>query len=108
MALDAPYGSFVGATDVDYIATAYYAKSTEILYKTAKILGKEEEYKKEYTQLHKNILETFNQKYVEEDGSLEDKDTDCTYSGSRISSGIFRVGTKIYGQAGTVAERYEL
>lgn len=72
VALDAPYGSFVGATDVDYVATAYYAKSTEILYKTAKILGKEEEYK-EYTQLHKNILETFNQKYVEEDGSLKIK-----------------------------------
>ncbi len=69
VALDAPYGSFVGATDVDYVATAYFAKSTEILYKSAKVIGRQTEYEN-YRELHKNILEAFRKKYVNEDGSL--------------------------------------
>lgn len=72
VALDAPYGSFIGATDVDYVATAYYAKSTEILYKTAEILGKEEE-AAQYRNLHEKILEAFRDKYVGEDGELKVK-----------------------------------
>lgn len=69
VALDAPYGSFVGATDVDYVASAYFAKSTEILYKTAEVIGRDKEYKI-YRELHHNILKAFQEKYVDEDGEL--------------------------------------
>ncbi|MDO4272371.1 MAG: family 78 glycoside hydrolase catalytic domain [Eubacteriales bacterium] len=72
VALDAPYGSFVGATDVDYVATAFYAKSAEILSKAAKIIGKWEEHLR-YKELHEKIVEAFQQLYVEEDGSLKVK-----------------------------------
>lgn len=69
VALDAPYGSFVGATDVDYIAAAYYAKSTEILFKAAKILGKKKD-AENYEALYENIVNKFRQMYLKEDGSL--------------------------------------
>lgn len=69
VALDAPYGSFVGATDVEYIATAYYARSTEILYKAAEVLEKKTE-AKEYRQLYEKIVETFQKRYMKTDGTL--------------------------------------
>lgn len=72
VALDAPYGSFVGATDVEYVATAYYARSAEILSKAAQIIGREEEHLK-YKELYNKIVEAFRQLYVEEDGSLKVK-----------------------------------
>lgn len=72
VALDAPYGSFIGATNVDYVATAYYAKSTEILYKTAAALGKDEDCEK-YRRLHEKILEAFRDEYVDENGDLKVK-----------------------------------
>lgn len=72
VALDAPYGSFVGATDVDYVAAAYYARSAEILSKAAQIIGREEEHLK-YKELHDKIVEAFRQSYVEADGSLKVK-----------------------------------
>lgn len=72
VALDAPYGSFVGATDVDYVAASYYAKSTEILYKTAKVLGRDEEYQT-YRNLYEEIVRTFRERYVEESGELKVK-----------------------------------
>lgn len=72
VALDAPYGSFVGATDVDYVATAYYAKSAEILAKSAKVLGRKKEYET-YWELHEKIKQAFREKYVENDGTLKVK-----------------------------------
>lgn len=72
VALDAPYGSFVGATDVDYVALAYYARSTELLYKTADVLGRSEEYHT-YRNLYKKIVDTFTEKYVDEKGALRVK-----------------------------------
>lgn len=42
-ALDASEGSFVGATPKELIASAYYAHSTDILAKTAALLGREED-----------------------------------------------------------------
>lgn len=72
VALDAPYGSFVGATDVDYVATAYYAKSAEILAKSAKVLGKKKEYEA-YWELHEKIKQAFQEKYTENDGTLKVK-----------------------------------
>lgn len=69
VALDAPYGSFIGATDTAYVASAYYARSAEILYKAAQILGRQEDacY---YKELHEKILAEFRNNYVRSDGSL--------------------------------------
>ena len=69
VALDAPYGSFVGATDVAYVATAYYAKSTEIVSKAARVLGMDE-VSARYARLHDRILAAFQSKYLLEDGTL--------------------------------------
>ena len=69
VALDAPYGSFIGATDVSFIATAYYAYSTQLFSKTAAILGNDEDAKK-YQELHQEILKAFVAKYVTADGQL--------------------------------------
>lgn len=61
--------SRVGATDVYLIATAYYAYSTKLVYNTAKILNKEEDYQK-YKKLYEDIVEVFNEEYITKTGRL--------------------------------------
>ena len=56
LALDASEGSYKGATDDEYIRTAYNAYSTGILMKIGKILGKDVT---EYEKLYKEITEEF-------------------------------------------------
>ena len=63
-ALDAQEGSFVGATPKPYIATAFYAYSTSILSKAAKVLGKIED-SLYYEQLFKTIRSRFQELYLE-------------------------------------------
>ncbi len=62
LALDAPYGSYIGSTDIDFIASAFYAYSTEILIKAGRVLGKN---MSEYERLYKNIVSAFKRKYNE-------------------------------------------
>ncbi len=69
LALDVPFGTYKGATDLDYIATAYYAHSTDLLARTAGILGMKAE-EKEYEKLHKDILKAFRREYVTKTGRL--------------------------------------
>ena len=61
VALDAKEGSYFGATATDLIATAYYAKCTEILSKTADILG----YKKDHS-IYKQLLTDIKEAYANE------------------------------------------
>lgn len=72
VALDAPYGSFIGATDTAYVATAYYAYSTDILARTAAIIGRGQD-AVEYRELHRRILDAFCEQYLESDGTLKVK-----------------------------------
>ena len=58
-----------GSTDVYLIATAYYAYSTHLLVKTAKLLGKKED-ETEYTQLYEDIVNAFQQEYITATGRL--------------------------------------
>ncbi len=60
LAQDAPYGSYVGATDVDLVASAFYANSVDLLVKTGKVLGQD---MGEYEELHQKIVETFCQTF---------------------------------------------
>ena len=63
VSLDAPYGSYIGATDVRLIATAYYAISTKILASSLKILGKDST---EYDNLYVNIINSFQDKFLKD------------------------------------------
>ncbi|QJD82872.1 alpha-L-rhamnosidase [Cohnella herbarum] len=69
LALDAPAGSYAGATPKDFIATAFYAHSTDLLVKAARVLGKEKDVA-EYEELHKRVLEHFNLEFVSKNGRL--------------------------------------
>ena len=64
-----------GATDHDYIATAFFAYSTSLLVKAGKVLGKD---MTAYEELYGNIVKAFRKEYVKEDGSLtNDTQTAC-------------------------------
>lgn len=63
LSLDAPYGSFIGATNVFLIATAFYAKSTDILVNSGKILGYDVS---EYELLYKNIVAAFKNTFLKD------------------------------------------
>ncbi|MBS4198644.1 family 78 glycoside hydrolase catalytic domain [Bacillus sp. FJAT-49732] len=69
LALDSKPDSYVGATDRDYIATAFYAYSTSLLQKTATILEKVKDAEK-YAELHSNIVKAFNEEFVTPAGRL--------------------------------------
>ncbi|MFW6309279.1 MAG: family 78 glycoside hydrolase catalytic domain [bacterium] len=69
LALDAEEGSSIGATDREYIATAFYAYSTGLLKQVAEILKKKEDLK-EYTELEKMVKKKFRQEFVTPRGRL--------------------------------------
>ena len=67
--MDAKEGSYFGATPNDLTATAFYAYSTEILVKTARILGKDEDAEK-YSRLHESILKAYRDEFFTPNGRL--------------------------------------
>nr|MBO2494256.1 alpha-L-rhamnosidase [Clostridia bacterium] len=69
LGLDAKEGSYVGATAIDFIATAFYAYSTKLLVKAAKVLGKSEDVE-EYSKLYENIVDAFRKEFVTPTGRL--------------------------------------
>lgn len=70
VALDKEEGSDrVGATDVYYIASAFYAYSTSLVVETANILGKKEDATK-YQQLYERIIADFRDEYITKKGRL--------------------------------------
>ncbi|MDD3766566.1 MAG: family 78 glycoside hydrolase catalytic domain [Eubacteriales bacterium] len=66
LGLDAPYGSYVGATDKSLIATAYFAYSTAIVIKAGKVLGYDTT---EYEKLYDNVKKAFQDTFIK-DGRL--------------------------------------
>src|SRR5690606_16159762 len=69
LGLDAKPDSYVGATDKDYIATAFYAYSVSLLQKKAEVLGKTEE-AAAYAELHERIAAAFEREFVSPAGRL--------------------------------------
>ena len=59
--MDAPEGECVGATDLDLIATAYYAYSTSLLIKAGKALGKD---MAEYEALYQAVTWAFRREFL--------------------------------------------
>lgn len=62
LGLDAPSGSYKGSTRADFLASAFYAYSTELLIKAGKVLGKD---MAAYEELYENIVKTFRETYSE-------------------------------------------
>ncbi|MCF7940626.1 MAG: glycoside hydrolase family 78 protein [Spirochaetia bacterium] len=69
VALDAAEGSYFGATPTELVATAYYAHSTGLLAKSARVLGHEED-QKTYEQLHEAIKTAYQKQFLHPNGSL--------------------------------------
>lgn len=62
LGLDAPAGSYKGASREDLVASAFYAYSTGLFVKAGKVLGKD---MGEYEGLHRRIIEEFRRKFPE-------------------------------------------
>lgn len=60
LGLDAPSGSYKGSSREDFIASAFYAHSTELLVKAGKIIGENVE---EYEKLHGKIVDAFRRNF---------------------------------------------
>jgi alpha-L-rhamnosidase len=69
VALDAEEGSYLGATPNDLTCTAFFAYSTSLFVKAARVLGKEEDVK-EYSDLYSHIVEKFQNTFFDEDGVM--------------------------------------
>lgn len=69
VALDAEEGSYFGATPNDLTCTAYYAYSTGLFAKIARVLGKTED-AAYYLALYRRIRDTFQRTFFREDGSM--------------------------------------
>lgn len=69
VALDAEPGSYFGATPTELCATAYYALSTDILAKTATVLGHEGD-ATFYRALHQDIVAAYQQAFFTPTGDL--------------------------------------
>lgn len=66
LAMDAGEDSYVGATSADFIASAFFAFSTELLVKAGEVLGEDMAH---YRAMHKNICERIREYFMEEDGT---------------------------------------
>lgn len=59
----------MGATSTDLIATAYFARSADILRQTATVVGKPDDAAR-YAELFEHIKAAFNKQFVEDDGQV--------------------------------------
>ena len=62
LGMDAEDGSYKGASDQDFIASAYFAYSTGLVVKALKVLGRDASY---YEELYNNVVNAFKAKYSE-------------------------------------------
>ena len=69
VAMDAPAGDRVGATPKGIIGTAYFAYSTSLVARMARLLGKDDE-AEELEQLHGRIVQAFNRRFVTREARL--------------------------------------
>ncbi|ANE46371.1 alpha-L-rhamnosidase [Paenibacillus swuensis] len=63
LGLDAKENSYIGATPTDLIATAFYAYSTNLVRKTAAILGQKED-EAHFGELYDNIVQKFTNEFL--------------------------------------------
>jgi alpha-L-rhamnosidase len=75
LALDVPFGTYKGKTDIYLIATAYYANSVDIVRKASKILKKNKKTIRYYDDLYENIVRSFQKEYVKDNMLISDTQT---------------------------------
>ncbi|WP_159888617.1 alpha-L-rhamnosidase [Paenibacillus puerhi] len=69
LALDARPDSYVGATERDFVATAFYSHSVSLVRKAAEALGRSEDAQR-YAELHAGILDAFRDEFLTPNGRL--------------------------------------
>ncbi|MFE6075859.1 family 78 glycoside hydrolase catalytic domain [Paenibacillus sp. NPDC057886] len=69
LGLDSKPDSYIGATDKDFVATAFYAYSVSLTRKAAEVLGQVED-AAYYDNLHDNIVAAFQDEFVTPAGKL--------------------------------------
>lgn len=69
LALDAKENSYIGATPVALVATAYYAYSSRIVRDAARALGHEED-AREFDQLHQSVVQAFRNEFITNNGRI--------------------------------------
>ncbi|CAG5082569.1 Rhamnosidase A [Thermobacillus xylanilyticus] len=69
VALDAKEGSYVGATPLPLVATAYYAYSSRLLSEAARVLGRDDEAAK-YGELHARVVQAFRDEFITKTGRM--------------------------------------
>lgn len=69
LGLDSKPGSYVGATDRDYVATAFYAYSVFLTRKAASVLGYDQD-AVYFDQLHARIIKAFRNEFVTPAGRI--------------------------------------
>lgn len=69
LGLDAKQGSYIGATERDYIATAFYAYSAQLMKQTAEVLGRTGDVQY-YSQLHERVKGAFNREFITPAGRI--------------------------------------
>lgn len=104
LGLDAPYGSYVGATDTALISTAYFAYSTRLVAKAGKVLGHDVS---EYEVLYQNIRNAYNATFIKDGKLTSDTQTahaltifldltdDAAGSGKRLNELVKENGNKL-------------
>lgn len=69
LGLDSKPDSYIGATDKDFVATAFYAYSVSLVRKAAAVLGQGED-EAYYAKLHDHIVTAFREEFVTPAGKL--------------------------------------
>jgi alpha-L-rhamnosidase len=69
VALDAEEGSYFGATPNDLTCTAYFAYSTGLFVKMARIIGRDDDAAK-YEELYQKVLDKYQWTFFNEDGTM--------------------------------------
>ena len=63
LAMDAGYGIYIGATQTDFIASAFFAYSTSLVIKAGKVLGEDTSY---FEELYKNVRAKFREIFMKD------------------------------------------
>ena len=75
-----------GATDLYFIANAYYLYSISLMIKTAEVLGKQED-AVEYSRLYQEVLHSFPERIYHADGSSDIGNPNRLCTGSSVRAG---------------------
>ncbi len=78
VSMDAPEGTRVGATPKDLIGTAYFAYSTDLAHRMARLLGRRHD-AVQLRDLHHRIVQAFRREYVTSNGRILG-DTQSSYA----------------------------